>query len=822
MSAEKKNDVVTSMKRLYSRGLVLISAIVFGGIAIAQAQKDVANPSSAQSESPEAEVALPNLVPVANRDSELDRPSAFDRSEISLVNAELPELDDAPKAFADDDSAWAESPPVDNLPAELETDDNTDVADKADESDDEEPILPDPVAFPEEVESAPLAKRSNPYRDAGSEPASIDGDDPDQSERDLDGLMHADQIALPEIDRTALPASRYGDPQQSDPQTALPYEEAESSEPIGVSEQSSGVPEADTLSAPRMTAEQGGSPRSSRPAELPSEPNTLSPSLDDLDAAETAAEPEPDTSNPFPRPSVYSDPVDGLTSDDEPLAVDSGEAPSASGAFRSETGHPPVSPSQPPMNYDEGDLSAGGRPGPQSMEGPQSPSLTVQKRAPAEIQVGRPAKFEILVRNTGRVTAENVIIRDEIPAGTNFVDAAPKATRSQDGVVFWEAGSLTPGQEFVVSMELMPTTEGQIGSVATVSFQASASAKTRATKPELVLEHTGPLKALVGDTVPFSIKLTNPGTGAATQVVLEEDVPQGLAHSSGARLEYEVGAVEPGQSRHLELTLKADKAGHVINTLIARADGGLVAEDTVELDVVAPDLQVAIEGPNRRYIERQATFTIAVANPGTAPARNVELVAQLPTGLKFVSTNNSGFYDQSRHAVIWSLEQLPAGEMGKAQFTAMPVEMGSFQIHAQGKAEMGLQARQDHDLSVEGIAALFFGVADKVDPIEVGGQTTYEIKVVNQGSKAASNVQFAAQVPDGLEAVGAQGPTQESLEGQRVMFAPIQNLAPQEQAIFRITVAGQNAGDHRFRVQMTSDETTTPVIKEESTRVYSD
>ena len=36
------------------------------------------------------------------------------------------------------------------------------------------------------------------------------------------------------------------------------------------------------------------------------------------------------------------------------------------------------------------------------------------------------------------------------------------------------------------------------------------------------------------------------------------------------------------------------------------------------------------------------------------------------------------------------------------------------------------------------------------------------------------------------------------------------------------TVEGTAAGDHRFRVQMTSGEIETPVIKEESTRVYAD
>jgi uncharacterized repeat protein (TIGR01451 family) len=221
-------------------------------------------------------------------------------------------------------------------------------------------------------------------------------------------------------------------------------------------------------------------------------------------------------------------------------------------------------------------------------------------------------------------------------------------------------------------------------------------------------------------------------------------------------------------------------------------------------------------------LERPATFSVSVANPGTAAAKDVELIAQLPPGLRFVSTNNSGYYDQGRHAVIWSLEQLPPGEMGKAQFTASASKMGTMQIRAEGRAQSGLQSAQDHSLSVEGIAALLFGLADQVDPIEVGGQTSYEIKVVNQGSQAASNVRFVAILPEGLQPVSGQGPTAETLQGQRVMFEPLASLAPKQQAIFRIQVQGVSSGDHRFRVQMTSDDITKPVIKEESTRVYSD
>jgi hypothetical protein len=73
-----------------------------------------------------------------------------------------------------------------------------------------------------------------------------------------------------------------------------------------------------------------------------------------------------------------------------------------------------------------------------------------------------------------------------------------------------------------------------------------------------------------------------------------------------------------------------------------------------------------------------------------------------------------------------------------------------------------------------------------------------------------------------LKPVGAEGPSAETISGQQVSFAPLPELAPKDQATFRIMVEGAAAGDHRFRVQMTSDDVSTPVIKEESTNVYAD
>ena len=143
--------------------------------------------------------------------------------------------------------------------------------------------------------------------------------------------------------------------------------------------------------------------------------------------------------------------------------------------------------------------------------------------------------------------------------------------------------------------------------------------------------------------------------------MLFENVPQNVKHAAGPALEFEIGTLQAGETRELELVLTAEKAGKVVNVLTARADGNLQVQQQVEFEVIAPALTVAVDGPERRYLERPATYEVSVENPGTAPAHDVQIVTKLPKGMQFVRANNMGEYDAATHAVYWSLAELPEG-----------------------------------------------------------------------------------------------------------------------------------------------------------------
>jgi uncharacterized repeat protein (TIGR01451 family) len=152
----------------------------------------------------------------------------------------------------------------------------------------------------------------------------------------------------------------------------------------------------------------------------------------------------------------------------------------------------------------------------------------------------------------------------------------------------------------------------------------------------------------------------------------------------------------------------------------------------------------------------------------------------------------------------------------------MPVDAGEHAIRLVGSTPDGLSAEREQPVLVEGIAAILFEVVDVDDPIEVGGQTTYEIRVLNQGSKAATNVRVAAVLPPEMRPVAAEGPVRHAIDGNRVLFEGLPRLAPKADTTYRVRVEGLEPGDLRINVQIVTDELTTPVTKEESTRVYSD
>jgi uncharacterized repeat protein (TIGR01451 family) len=270
------------------------------------------------------------------------------------------------------------------------------------------------------------------------------------------------------------------------------------------------------------------------------------------------------------------------------------------------------------------------------------------------------------------------------------------------------------------------------------------------------------------------------------------------------------------------LSLHAVQAGAGAVTLAAAGDASLHVEKTANIEVVAPRLEVKLVGPAMRYLDRQAKYTVTVGNPGTAAAHDITLTTRLPQGMQFVEASDSGQFDAASNSVMWGLDELPAGQSGNVSFTAVAKEAGDQKFRSEVKGAGGLSEGTDQVTVVEGVAAVNFTVAHLEDPVEVGGQATYEIHIVNQGSKAANRLQVVAVMPPEIKPISGDGPSKQAIEGQRIAFEPLARLAPKADITYRVVGQCLSPGDLRIQVMLQTDDMAKPVVKEEGTRVYKD
>lgn len=462
------------------------------------------------------------------------------------------------------------------------------------------------------------------------------------------------------------------------------------------------------------------------------------------------------------------------------------------------------------------------QPGNSSLLGSQNPVMLIQKRMAGECQVGKKATVIITVRNAGNSPAQDVEVIDSVPSGASFAEAMPAVTPTAEGIMVWKLGEMGPNDERTITLQIIPERQGEMGSTAAVRFAAQASMRTTATLPKLELTFQAAADVLIGSSHSIDVNVRNTGTGVAKAVKLEADVPKNLRHDTGDTvLEAPFGDIAPGESKRIRLDTIAAEAGEANVVLRALTEDGVQQEQTAACKVLAPSLEAVITGPNRRYLDRQATFQITIRNNGTAPATNCEFTMRLPSGLNFNSASSSGEYLASQHAVMWSVPEWPAGHTESIELTVLPVEIGSQQMIFQGAADLAVKVEARGGVMVEEQGELTFTIDQDADPIELSASTTYTVEVRNVG-RPDRNVELSLQLPPGSEVLKVDAPVQARVEGDQLRFDPIAQMDGRTSQKFRVEVRHGKVGTQKVSAQLRSQNRPTLVIKEEATEVYND
>ena len=437
--------------------------------------------------------------------------------------------------------------------------------------------------------------------------------------------------------------------------------------------------------------------------------------------------------------------------------------------------------------------------------------IRMAKTMPAEATLGGEFVAELTIIANG--CAANVVVRDTVPTGASYVRSEPAATVEGDQLI-WKLGNLDAGQTVKGKVWFKAEKEGQLVSCATVSADPRVCGMTFVGKPVLAIEKTGPENAILGADVTYNIVVKNTGTSVARGVVVTDPVPTGMSHSSGkSELSFDVGDLAPGQSKPLAVTFKANQRGKVCNTATANSsNAGKVSDDACTV-VLVPGLKVEKTGTKEQILGRNADYEIVVSNTGDTTLNNVVVSDNAPAGTTIVAAPGATL---NGNKATWTLAELKPGAKVAQTIKLTSKAAGNHCNNVTASAGSLSESAKACTLW-KGIGAVLLEAVDDPDPIQVGENTTYTIKVTNQGFADIHNVKILASFDEEVTPVSsAQG----TVSGRTVNFPSVATLGTKQVVTYTITVKGTKVGDSRNKIVLTSEELASPVEKTESTTVY--
>jgi uncharacterized repeat protein (TIGR01451 family) len=450
-----------------------------------------------------------------------------------------------------------------------------------------------------------------------------------------------------------------------------------------------------------------------------------------------------------------------------------------------------------------------------------SPRIETRWTKQSDINVGQPCDLTLTVKNSGDANASDVVVDVFFPRTVRLTAASPKPATAETSVV-WKFPSLDAGEERDIHITLIPSKRGELTANANVRFSTAATTVLAVEEPMLKLVMKGPSEVMMGEPASHVVTVSNPGTGVAHNVTLEVTIPEGLQHPKGKRLKMDLGSVNPGEQRNVRLSLTAVAGGSQNVGVIATSGTELRQTANAAVSVLAPSLNLAVSGPALRYVGRDARYALKLTNDGQAVTNNVRAMYVVPKGFEYLFASRGGKYDETTRTVTWFVGSVSPKEAIDLSLKLKPIELGDFSHVARAVSEHGAVANAKTATRIEGTASLVLEVLDLDDPVEIGRETAYEVRVRNEGSKRAQNVGLSIELPNGVKLINIKGPTQHIAESGLVVFKALPALEPGKTAIFQIHIQGADEGNHRVRARLTSDSIQEPLTVEELTRFYAD
>ena len=289
----------------------------------------------------------------------------------------------------------------------------------------------------------------------------------------------------------------------------------------------------------------------------------------------------------------------------------------------------------------------------------------------SEAKVGDTLTYTITLTNSGNATG-TVTVTDEIPAGTTLVEKSITNNGVEsNGTITWTDVEVKAGDTVEVSFKVTINNDTKTSVRNTAVIDDNKPTEEVETK---VANITGAKSvdkstAKVGDTLTYTIKLTNSGNGDG-KVTVTDEIPTGttlVADSITANGSYNEEnktitwtdvKVEAGKTAEVSFkaTINSDTKTSVTNKAVI--DGNKPTEE-VETKVANITGTKTVDKTEAK-VGDTLTYTITLTNNGNADG-TVTVTDEIPTGTRIKDENTTG-YNKATNTMTWSDVEVKAGK----------------------------------------------------------------------------------------------------------------------------------------------------------------
>ena len=483
-----------------------------------------------------------------------------------------------------------------------------------------------------------------------------------------------------------------------------------------------------------------------------------------------------------------------------------------------------------------------------------SPDVAMRMTGPTQAALGSIANYRIEVNNPGEAVVRDVVVSDTLPAGLSFQSSVPEATGA-GGRIEWRLGDLRGHEARTIELNVRVDQPGIINHCANLSTAEGLNAQScvSTTVQEgagIDVQMYGPASASVGGDITFEIVVTNRGTAAVQGLSISDRYDPGLAHEQAANpIERSLGDLAPGETRRIGVTLRAIAAGQQCNSVDVRDVSGPRATARACVNVVegavvppggavpptdGPQPSIAVEktGPQSIRVGEDATFDIMITNNGAVTVNNIRVVDNYDAAISAVAASDGSRPDGSN--LVWIIDTLPPGRRFKLQVKCRGVQASpsacnrvtvTTQEGARADSQACLAVIEAATASGGGGAGLRMTITDQRDPVAVGQEGAYTIRVTNSGQATERDIVMTVIAPPEMTPVqtriGSPLGGDVQIQGQQFIFSPVRELGPGQALTYQVQMRANRPGRASVQAQVTSAGQAQPLQAAEETTLVS-